>query len=108
MYLEDYADKAIEIALQNGSQYCDVRAETIERKGFLLDNGEIEHFASANDSGLGIRVLAGGAWGFYSISNPNSIDQIKNATLDAVKSALHYSAKKKQTVNRLRKEELLL
>ena len=98
MYLEDYADKAIEIALQNGSQYCDVRAETIERKGFLLENGEIEHFASANDSGLGIRVLAGGAWGFYSISNPNSIEQIKNVTLDAVKNALHYSARKKHKV----------
>lgn len=98
MYLEDYADKAIEIALQNGSQYCDVRAETSEHKGFLLENGEIEHFISASDTGLGIRVLAGGAWGFYSISNPNSIDQIKNATLDAVKSALHYSTKKKQKV----------
>ena len=96
--LEDFAEKAIEIALHNGSQYCDVRAETIERKGFLLENGEIEHFASASNSGLGIRVLAGGAWGFYSISNPSSIDQIKNATTDAVKSALHYSERKKQKV----------
>ena len=98
MHLEDYAEKAIEFALQKGSQYCDVRAETVERKGFLLENGEIEHFTSTSDSGLGIRVLAGGAWGFYSISNPDSIEQIKNATLDAVKSALHYSEKKKQKV----------
>ncbi|MGH9998544.1 MAG: PmbA/TldA family metallopeptidase, partial [Nitrosopumilaceae archaeon] len=98
MYLEDYADKAVQFALQNGSQYCDIRAETTERKGFLLENGEIEHFASTSDLGLGIRVLAGGAWGFYSITNPNSIDQIKNATLDAVKSALHYSEKKKHKV----------
>jgi TldD protein len=98
LYLEDYANKAIEFALQNGSQYCDVRAETTDRKGFLLENGEIEHFASTSELGLGIRVLAGGAWGFYSISNPNSIDQIKTATYDAVKSALHYSEKKKQKV----------
>lgn len=98
MYLEDFVEKAIQFALENGSQYCDVRAENVERKGFLLENGEIEHFAFTNESGIGIRVLAAGAWGFYSISNPNSFDQIRSATIDAVKSALHYSEKKKNKV----------
>lgn len=96
--LEDYADKAVESALQNGSQYCDVRAEIIESQGFLLENGEIEHFTSSNDSGLGIRVLANGAWGFYSVSNPSSLEEITTAALGAVKSALHYSTRKKQKV----------
>ena len=98
LYLEDYSDKAVQFAMDSGSQYCDVRAEKVERNGFLLENGEIEHFAATSEIGLGIRVLAGGAWGFYSISNPNSMDQIKAATLDAVKSALHYSEKKKHKV----------
>jgi len=96
--LEDYADKAVEFALQSGCQYCDVRAETVTSSGFLLENGEIEHFTSSSDSGLGIRVLAASCWGFYSVSNPHSLEEIKNAAQDAVKSALHYSKSKKQKV----------
>ena len=98
MNLEDYAEKAVEFARQSGCQYCDVRAETVASNGFLLENGEIEHFTSSNNSGLGIRVLAAGCWGFYSVSNPNSLEEIKNAAQEAVKSALHYSLSKKQKV----------
>ena len=98
MELEDFAEKSTQFAIQSGAQYCDTRAETVETDGFLLENGEIEHFTSSRDSGLGIRVLANGAWGFFSISNPKSIDEVKNATMDAVKSALHYSTNKKQKV----------
>ena len=98
MSLEDYADKALEFAVQAGCQYCDVRAETVESNGFLLENGEIEHFISSENSGLGIRVLANGSWGFYSISNPKSLQVIRDAACDAVKSALHYSERKKQKV----------
>ena len=98
LILEDYADMAVEFALQHGCQYCDVRAETIETKGFLLENGEIEYCTSSEDRGLGIRVLAAGAWGFYSISNPQSLEEIKNAANDAVKSALYYSTNKKNKV----------
>src|SRR5690349_20843870 len=98
MELKDFAEKSIQFAMDCGAQYCDVRAETIESTGFLLENSEIEHFTSAKDSGLGIRVLANGAWGFVSISNPKSIDDVKNLTMDAVKSALHYSTNKKHKV----------
>ena len=98
MSLQDYADKAVDFALQSGCQYCDARAETVVSNGFLLENGEIEHFSSSRDSGLGIRVLADGSWGFYSVSNPHSLEEIKNAAQDAVKSVLHYSVNKKQKV----------
>ncbi len=98
MELEDFAEKSMQFAMECGAQYCDVRAETVETDGFLLENGEIEHFTSSRDSGIGIRVLANGAWGFFSISNPKSLDEVKNAALDAVKSALHYSTNKKHKV----------
>src|SRR5690349_1066331 len=98
MELEDFAEKSTQFAMECGAQYCDVRAETVESDGFLLENSEIEHFTSSSDSGLGIRVLANGAWGFFSISNPKSLDEVKNATMDAVKSALHYSTNKKYKV----------
>ena len=96
--LEDYAEKAVQIALENGSEYCDVRAESVKTTGFVIENGEVENYVSSGDSGLGVRVLVNGAWGFTSISNPKSFDEIKLNVADAVKSALHYSNYKKQKV----------
>ncbi|MGI0102873.1 MAG: TldD/PmbA family protein [Nitrosotalea sp.] len=98
MLLEDFADKAVQLALENGTQYCDVRAETIKSNGFLLENGQIEHFSSKSENGLGIRILADGAWGFYSISNPQSIDELKEGVISAIKNALYCAQTKKQKV----------
>jgi len=39
--LEDFAEKSTQFAMENGAQYCDVRAETVESYGFFLENSEI-------------------------------------------------------------------
>jgi len=96
--LQEYADKAIQFAAKSGAQYCDVRADAVTSNGFVLENGEIEHFSSVSKHGLGIRVLANGAWGFCSISDPKSTDEIKSSVEEAVKSALHYASLKKQKI----------
>ncbi|HXU94889.1 MAG TPA: DNA gyrase modulator, partial [Candidatus Nitrosotalea sp.] len=96
--LEDYAEKAVKIALENGSEYCDVRAESVKTVGFVIENGEVENYVSSGDSGLGVRILVNGAWGFVSISGPKSFDEIKLHVIDAVKSARHYSNYKKHKV----------
>jgi TldD protein len=98
MSLEDYAEKAIQIALETGSQYCDVRAESVKTEGFVIENGEVENFISSSDSGLGIRVLVNGAWGFYSVSDPKSFDQIRENIISTVKTAQYYSEYKKQKI----------
>jgi len=98
MSLEDYAEKTIKIALDAGSQYCDVRAESVKTEGFVIENGEVENFVSSKDSGLGIRVLVNGAWGFYSVSEPRSFDGIQQSILDTVKAARYYSDSKKHKV----------
>ena len=98
MSLEDYAEKAIKIALDVGSQYCDVRAESVKTEGFVIENGEVENFVSLRDSGLGIRVLVNGAWGFYSISTPKSFDIIQQNIVDTVKAARYYSDYKKHKI----------
>lgn len=96
--LEDYADKAITIALGAGSQYCDVRAESVQTTGFVIENGIVENFTSSIDSGLGIRVLVNGAWGFYSVSKPNSLDVIKENIVKIVKTTKYYSENKRHKV----------
>ncbi len=96
--LHDFADAILQFALQKGAQYCDVRAEIVKSSGFLLENGQIEHVTFKEENGLGIRVLADGAWGFYSISNPNSFNELKEGVSDAIKSALHYAQIKKHKI----------
>jgi len=96
--LEEFADKAVLYASDAGCQYCDVRAEVITKKAIKIENGEIEYSTSENDRGIGIRVLNSGTWGFFSISNPISLDDIKNAVEKASKSAQHNSSQKKSKV----------
>ena len=93
--LLDFAEKAAEHALILGCQYCDVRAETRKNQGVLIENSEIEYSSTKNDSGLGIRVLNEGAWGFFSISNPLSFEDVKEGVKEASKTALNCSSKKK-------------
>ncbi|HJT09523.1 MAG TPA: TldD/PmbA family protein [Candidatus Nitrosotalea sp.] len=98
MILQDFADRLVQFVLEKGAQYCDIRAENIESNGFLLENGQIEHITSKVDNGLGVRMLVDGAWGFYSVSNPDSFDELKNGAIDAVKSASYYAQIKKHKV----------
>ncbi|HET6516658.1 MAG TPA: TldD/PmbA family protein [Nitrosopumilaceae archaeon] len=98
MQIEEFAEKAVSFASENGAQYCDVRAENITKKGVLIENGEIEYPISKEDRGLGIRILHSGAWGFCSISNPHSFEDVKNAVLEAANTAKHYSQKNKTKV----------
>jgi len=93
--LEDLAEKAVEYATNFGCQYCDVRAENRKNQGFLIENSELEYSSTKNDLGLGIRVLNDGAWGFFSISNPLSPQDVKSGVQEAAKTALNYSVKKK-------------
>ena len=97
--LQDLADKAIRYAIDSGAQYCDARAEQQERKSALIENGEIEHVRTNNDTGIGIRLVKEGAWSFCSITNPNSVEQIKDAVNGALRNSLHYAKNRKNKIN---------
>jgi len=84
--LQELADKVIRYASSSGVQYCDARAETQERKSVLLENREIEYIRTNNDKGIGIRFNKKGTWGFCSITNPKSFEQIKDAIDAAIKN----------------------
>jgi TldD protein len=85
--LQDLADKAIRYARDSGAQYCDARAEQQERKSVLIENKEIEHIRTNNDRGIGIRLVKKGVWGFCSVTDPESFEQIKEAIDAAMKNA---------------------
>jgi len=77
--LQELADKAVRFATDSGTQYCDIRAEHYERKEALIENNETEYTRTSNDSGIGVRLVKDGTWSFFSITNPDSFEQIKNS-----------------------------
>ncbi len=97
--LQDLADKAIRYAIDSGAQYCDARAELQERKSALIENGEVEHVRTNKDEGIGIRLVKEGVWSFCSITNPKSIEQIKEIVNDALRNSSHYAENKKNKIN---------
>ena len=80
----EHSKKAIKIALENGAEYCDIRTEWSQKFGVLVENGLIEQSNSRFISGIGIRVLYNGAWGFFSTSEN---DGISEGVLSAIKAA---------------------
>ncbi|WP_371503741.1 TldD/PmbA family protein [Nitrosopumilus adriaticus] len=91
--LQDLADKGIRYAMDSGAQYCDIRAEEQEKKSVNIENKEIENVRTFSDSGLGIRLFKEGAWSFCSITKPESFDEIKEKTNDAIKNSSHHAKK---------------
>lgn len=95
---EDLALKAIDHALSLGASYADTRFEVRSDKGLLLENGSIEHFASQQESGIGIRVIVDGAWGFYAFANPKDLQDARVAAERAFRLAKSSSASVKRKV----------
>jgi TldD protein len=63
---EDWANWAIETARRRGASYCDARVMDIRHRDISVKNGEVGTLAESESIGIGIRVIANGAWGFAS------------------------------------------
>jgi TldD protein len=96
--LQDFADKAVSYSRELGVQYCDARAEQQERKSVLLENNDTEYVRTNEDRGIGIRIIKDGVWGFFSITNPKSFEEIKNALESSVKNIINSTENKKNTI----------
>ncbi len=84
---------------QSGVQYCDVRAEKQIKKSILIENKQIEHIRNSEDKGVGVRLIKNGAWGFCSITNPKSFDEIKNILDKTIKNSDYTNSNKKNKIN---------
>src|ERR1700690_3383212 len=64
--MHDLANAAIETAKRRGASYADVRVMDIRHRDITTKNGEVGTLAETESLGIGIRVIARGAWGFSS------------------------------------------
>ena len=63
------AAEALNFALRSGVTYADVRVMEGRERLLTTKNGRPGHLSMAESIGLGIRVIAGGAWGFAATDN---------------------------------------
>jgi TldD protein len=60
----DLAGHSLDTARRRGATYADVRAMHLRQRDLTTKNGQVGTLAQTESIGLGIRVLASGAWGF--------------------------------------------
>jgi len=64
--MRDWANWAIDTAKRRGASYADARVMDIRQRDISTKNGEVGTLAEGESLGIGVRVIAGGAWGFAS------------------------------------------
>src|SRR5438045_9718646 len=62
----DLSTNALDTAKLRGATYGDVRVMHLRQRDLTTKNGQVGTLAHSESLGLGIRVLANGAWGFAS------------------------------------------
>ncbi|MGE5223779.1 MAG: TldD/PmbA family protein [Omnitrophica WOR_2 bacterium] len=78
----------IERIKDSGAMYVDARWYPLEETNYLMMwNGNLKNTASARQSGIGVRVLYKGAWGFSASSDLNHMAETFDQALDNARVA---------------------
>jgi TldD protein len=64
--MQEWASLAIDTAKSRSATYADARVMDIRHRDISTKNGEVGTLAESESLGIGIRVIANGAWGFAS------------------------------------------
>ena len=64
--MQQWADWALETARVRGATYADARVMDIRLRDLSTKNGHVGTLAETESLGIGVRVIADGAWGFAS------------------------------------------
>lgn len=84
--MEDYIEKALQFLMDNGACFADARFQRRIVNSILAENKELKRYEANSFSGVGIRVLYRGAWGYAATTKLSKED-----ILTAAKIALNIS-----------------
>lgn len=84
--MEDIVRFAIDECLARRPDYADVRWVAEQKERILAKDGKVEAVSSTNSTGIGVRVLLGGAWGFAGVGETDR-DSIRQAVARAFEIA---------------------
>ncbi len=74
--MKDLAQRALDTAMANGATYAEVRVENVRQRYLSTKNGQPAQVRESESHGLGVRVIAEGAWGFA------ATDELTSAGVD--------------------------
>ncbi|HEX9236483.1 MAG TPA: TldD/PmbA family protein [Actinomycetota bacterium] len=77
----ELAQQAVDAARKAGADYADARFVIEETESLSVKNQEMAGIDRSLSKGLGVRVLAGGYWGFAATSRPGAADIESTARL---------------------------
>jgi len=95
--MRSLATAALDAAMRSGVTYADVRVIESQDRGLTTKNGRPGNVSSAESIGLGIRVIAGGCWGFAATDDLTT-DGINTAAALAISIARASALAKKHDV----------
>jgi TldD protein len=104
--MKEFATWALDTALARGATYAEVRVLDTRQRYLSTKNGQCSQVRESQSLGLGVRVIAGGAWGFASTDNLTRANIDRTAAL-AVEIARASALAKKHDV-RLAPEEKIV
>jgi TldD protein len=93
----DLTSAALETAKLRGATYGDVRVMHLRQRDLTTKNGEVGTLAQSESIGLGIRVIADGAWGFAS-TDTLTRDGIAGCAAQAVSIAKASALAKREAI----------
>src|SRR5437016_12893349 len=64
--MKDIANWALDTAAARGATYCEARIVDDRQRSLATKNGKVGQAADSESLGVGVRVIAEGAWGFAS------------------------------------------
>ncbi|CAN5413443.1 TldD/PmbA family protein [soil metagenome] len=77
------ADAALNAATAGGATYCDVRVGRYLRQFVITREMNVQNIVNTESLGVGVRVIADGAWGFAA-TNSMTTEAVANAARQAV------------------------
>ena len=84
--MDELIARALDLAKVKGAEYADIRFVHTEQERYVVRNGAVDTLSMDESMGFGVRVVAGGGWGFAS-SHDLSGPEVDRVTALAVRIA---------------------
>jgi TldD protein len=96
--MQTWADWGLDTAQRRGATYADVRVMDIRQRDLSTKNSEVGNILETETLGIGIRVVASGAWGFASTDRLTR-EGVQACAAEAVAIARASSLAKRENVS---------
>ncbi len=87
--MKEFGQQALDTAMARGASYADVRVIDIRQRYLSTKNGQVAQARDSESMGLGIRVIADGAWGFAATDDlrRESVDQVAARAVEIARAS---------------------